>query len=271
MSGIHTHIDFSFVSNLLAQAGQEILIPAFHQPNMTQHSKTDGSPVTETDLACQSFLQQRLKTAFPDIAFLGEEMSEAEQKACLLQGGRFWCVDPLDGTSNFTVPFPMFASSIALIEDGRPVWGCIHDPVRSESFTASHERGLQLNGAPVISPSTPADLRHATGFIDFKRLPANLAVGLVSKKIYHSQRNIGSCALEWAWLASGRAHFIIHGGEKIWDYAAGSLLAIAAGKQVSDFSGLNPFAESRLSSPIIAAATAELHDTLLQKIKAINT
>jgi myo-inositol-1(or 4)-monophosphatase len=95
-----------------------------------------------------------------------------------------------------------------------------------------------------------------------------LAAYVATQPAYHSQRNIGSCALEWAWLAAGRAHFIVHGGQKIWDFAAGSLLASEAGCSVGDFEGAPLFREQQLSSPVIAASNADLHGQLLAYIAA---
>jgi len=80
--------------------------------------------------------------------------------------------------------------------------------------------------------------------------------------IYRSQRNIGSCALEWAWLAAGRGHFIVHGGEKIWDFAAGSLIASEAGCTVTDLSARPLFPRGSLSSPVLAACNQTIHAQL---------
>ncbi len=249
------------VASILAEAGATIILPAYHAA-ISPTTKTDGSIVTETDLASQRHIRDALLQLAPDIAFLGEEMSEAEQLACLQQSdGCYWCLDPLDGTSNFVAGFPGFAISLALIEQGRPQLTCIHDPVRGETFTAIHGRGAELNGAP-ITASAQQQLAQAVGFIDFKRLDAELATRLVTAPPYRSQRNIGSCALEWAWLAAGRGQFIIHGCEKLWDFAAGSLIAAEAGCPLGDFDGNALFPRDTLSAPILAACNAVIHASL---------
>jgi len=255
-------VDVHCISALLRKAGRGILMPAFKRRMNTIHTKNDGSIVTETDLKCQRFIRKGLAGIYPDIAFLGEEMSSGKQLACLEHEGRFWCVDPLDGTSNFTTPMPLFASSLALIENGQPILACIHDPVRDEMFTAIRNRGAWMNGH-ALCPGSGKILADAVGFIDFKRLDHALAGRLVRERHYRSQRNIGSCVLEWAWLAAGRAQFIIHGGEKLWDYAAGCLLATEAGCMVTDFNGRHPFATEQLKSSIAAAISIPLHQQLL--------
>ncbi|MFQ5519501.1 MAG: inositol monophosphatase family protein [Mariprofundus sp.] len=254
-------ITLNAITTIIEQAGREIIMPAL-QVSIQTIAKDDGSVVTETDLATQQFIQTALETLAPDISFLGEEMTEAEQLDCLQHsGGSYWCLDPLDGTTNFATTLPGFATSLALIKNGIVELACIHDPVRQETFTAQRGCGAQLNGTP-ISASCETELSNAVGFIDFKRLDTEVAISLATKKQYRSQRNIGSCALEWAWLAAGRGQFVLHGGEKIWDFAAGSLIASEAGCIAGDFTGKAFFPGSRLSSPVLAACSSTIHAKL---------
>lgn len=249
------------VAAILETAGRDILIPAFAERNKENTGKSDGSVVTETDIACQQHIQTQLAAQWPDIGFLGEEMSSDEQAACLQRGRRFWCLDPLDGTTNFVASFPAFCLSLALIEDNRPRLACIVDPVRHESFSAASGQGALLNGAAIQAKSVDK-LSEAVGFVDFKRLNANQRGLLATPGLYRSQRNIGSCALEWAWLAAGRAQFLIHGGSKIWDFAGGGLIAAEAGCTLSDFSGISLLDKLKPASSILAAADPSMHKTL---------
>jgi len=255
------------IAAILEAAGRDILIPAFAQRNKANSDKSDGSVVTETDLACQQHIQAQLARSWPDIDFLGEEMTSEEQTACLQRGGRFWCLDPLDGTTNFVASFPAFALSLALVEDNRPVLACIVDPVRDETFSATAGRGAHLNDSAMHAKAV-GKLAEAVDFVDFKRLDANRRGLLATPGLYRSQRNIGSCALEWAWLAAGRAQFIIHGGEKIWDFAAGGLIASEAGCTLTDFKGGPVLDHMRPVSPILAAASAELNETLSHIVRS---
>ncbi|WP_038247696.1 inositol monophosphatase family protein [Ghiorsea bivora] len=256
----------SQVESIAKEVGQHILLPAFISQTSIQSRKSDGSIVTETDEKAQTFIQQALHDIHPNIGFLGEEMSKAEQQQALDEGGKFWCVDPLDGTGNFTTPMPLFAISIALIADDKPVLACIYDPVRDEIFSATRGNGLSINGESYTPIPVNKPLNDCIGFVDFKRLQTPLAIKLVTKKHYRSQRNIGTCALEWAWLAAGRAQFIVHGGQKLWDYAAGLLLAEEAACTVTDFAGNHPFAQSRLSCPILATSNTDLSQAWLSLV-----
>jgi len=254
--------DTQTMADILEEAGREILLPAFFSGAKHGDTKADGSVVTETDLACQTHIRNRLQQAWPDIGFLGEEMDKAEQQRCMREQGRYWCLDPLDGTTNFVAGFPAFGLSLALIGDGHPELACIVDPVRGEIFTAELGGGARLNGTPLRA--NPVNrLEHAVGYIDFKRLDTGHRRTLSTPGHYRSQRNIGSCALEWAWLAAGRGQFIVHGGEKIWDFAAGGLIAQEAGCRLSDFDSLPILDDIRPVSPIAAAASDNLHEMLL--------
>jgi len=255
------------LAGILEAAGRDLLLPAFTPRDKASSGKSDGSVVTETDLACQEHIRMQLAARWPDIDFLGEEMTPGEQAACLQAGGRFWCLDPLDGTTNFVASFPAFALSLALIEDGRPRLACIVDPVRCETFMAGSGQGALLNG-DVLQANPVERLEEAVGYIDFKRLAAGRRAMLTTPGLYRSQRNIGSCALEWAWLAAGRGQFIIHGGEKIWDFAAGGLIAEEAGCRLSDFNGHALFDNIKPVSSIAAAASSGLHNSLLHMLNA---
>ncbi len=255
------------ITSIIKQAGSNIIMPAFYE-KIVSANKSDGSVVTETDIACQSFIEQGLAALDANIPFLGEEMSEADQMQCLNEaGGQYWCLDPLDGTTNFVAGIPVFGTSLALIKDGHPVLACIYDPVRGETFSAIHGCGAHLNRT-LIHAAEASELSGAVGFIDFKRLDAGAKQAMLNQGLYRSQRNIGTCALEWAWLAAGRGHFITHGGEKLWDFAAGSLIASEAGCMTGDFSGSPLFPCRKLSSPIIAACNQHIHAQLIRTLNS---
>ncbi|RMH50660.1 MAG: inositol monophosphatase family protein, partial [Zetaproteobacteria bacterium] len=247
------------IGALLREAGRTILLPAFHDHRTGGvHRKQDGSPVTETDRRCQEFLHRHLRRCTPRFAFLGEEMEPAAQQQALRADTPCWCLDPLDGTSNFVAGIPCFAISLGLLHQGRAVAGWIYDPVADELFCP--------DDPPQPAPTAASPLAESVGFVDFKRLTPRLALRLLTHPIGSSQRNLGSCALEWAWLTRGRGRFLIHGGEQIWDYAAGLALARNSGCMVCDFSGADPLAGGRLASSILAARSEEELRALQQAV-----
>lgn len=193
-----------------------------------QH-KSDGSLCTEADIASQEALTRKLQ-AILNVPVLGEEMSSAEQKALWGDGKQdLWCIDPIDGTSNFVRGLPYFAVSIALIRDGRSALAVVYDPVADEVFAAESGRGAFLNGKRLLRRNVAAELAHALANVDMKRLDRKLAALLATRPPYASQRNFGASTLDWCYTASGRYDVYLHGGQKLWDYAAGSLVLQEAG------------------------------------------
>ena len=191
--------------------------------------KADGSLFTEADLAAQDALARALREIHP-VPLVGEEMTQEQQVERWLAGdGGVWCVDPIDGTSNFVYGLPYFAVSVALMRHGRSVLGVVYAPVTDEMFYAERGGGAFLNGEPLPIRTHVPHLRNAMANVDFKRLGGKLGSALASAPPYMSQRNYGAGTLEWCYLAAGRFDLYLHGGQKLWDYAAGALILEEAG------------------------------------------
>lgn len=223
--------------------------------------KSDKSVYTEADLAAQETLLRQL-AGIADYPIIAEEMTENEQVEKWLESdGDVWCVDPIDGTSNFVNGLPYFAVSVALLRGGRPVLGVIVDPVSEEVFHAEKDRGAFLNGTPLpLKTRVPEDLSTAIAGIDFKRLSPALRARLAAGMPFASQRNYGASVLEWCYAAAGRFDTYLHGGQKLWDYAAGSLILTEAGGHVCSFQH-DDFWEAPLwKRPIIGALDAGLFE-----------
>jgi myo-inositol-1(or 4)-monophosphatase len=157
-------------------------------------------------------------------------MTEAEQRRLLEDAGTgVWCLDPLDGTSNYACGFPYFGVSLALLKGGEAVLGVIYDPVRKECFSAERGAGAWLQGEPLRLESRRRALKECLALVDLKRLSGQGLSRLGGDAPYRSQRNLGSVALDWCWLAAGRGQLYLHGGQKLWDYSAGRLIASEAG------------------------------------------
>ncbi|MBL1277072.1 MAG: inositol monophosphatase [Ectothiorhodospiraceae bacterium] len=215
--------------------------------NVVREHKTDGSFLTEADLVMQRRVQTLLLEQYPDITFLGEEMSTGEQQHALNSPQGVWILDPLDGTSNFAAGIPYYSVSLALIKSGKVTWGMVYDPERDECFSATQGQGALLNNKPMFKPESGVSIAKSTAVIDFKRLNSTLAARIAAEPPYSSQRSFGGVALDWCWLAAGRFHLYLHGKQNIWDYAAGHLVfselcdysCTLEGEDVFDFS-LNP-------------------------------
>ncbi len=251
--------DLDLLSQRVRTAALEELMTRFESTRAD--TKADGSVVTEADLAMQHRMQRELVAHWPMFELLGEEM-DADAQAALLAapGAGLWCLDPLDGTSNFAAGIPFFAVSLALIVGDAVVAGVVYDPVRDECFSALQGQGAWLNGRRLRCSTGPSTLADAMAMVDLKRLPQALIVTLAKRAPYRSQRSFGSVALDWCWLACGRCQVYLHGGQRLWDYAAGQLIlheSGAVGGVGDDFVG--DWARHLSLRPRIAtAATAQV-------------
>ena len=228
-------IDLELLKNIVISASKEELLPRFN--TVKRNYKSDGSIVTEADLEMQARLTSNLKIAYPDIALLGEEMTAEQQHALLVSDKAVWCLDPVDGTSNFAAGMPFFCVSLALIENGQVTTGLIYDPIRDECFTAQKGQGAHLNDEKLSNEATGLTLKRAIAMIDFKRLSPELALQLATKSPYASQRCLGSIALELCWIAAGRSHIYLHSKQQLWDYAAAQLILSEAGAHALTLQG----------------------------------
>ncbi|HEU0187324.1 MAG TPA: inositol monophosphatase family protein [Gallionellaceae bacterium] len=191
--------------------------------------KSDGSLCTEADIAAQEALTRKLQ-AILNVPVLGEEMSGTVQNEMWGDGHQdMWCIDPIDGTSNFVRGLPYFSVSVALFRNGLSTLGVVYDPVADEVFAAERGRGAFLNGTRMARRGVATDLSEALANVDLKRLSRPLAARLASQPPFASQRNFGASTLDWCYTAAGRYDVYLHGGQKLWDYAAGSLILQEAG------------------------------------------
>lgn len=220
------------IAAVRATAKQEI-IPRYQQ--VSRQVKADGSTVTEADFAVQAMLLHELQKIHPAV-MMGEEMSEQTQAENWVAGDAgLWCVDPIDGTSNFINGLPYFAISVAFMQQGKSVLGVVYNPVTNEMFYAERGKGAFLNGQALPFRKSGSILSSAIANVDLKRLDPKFAEKISANPPYASQRNYGACTLEWCYTAAGYFDLYLHGGQKPWDYAAGSLILEEAGGQMCGF------------------------------------
>jgi len=256
------------LQNIIKQHAAEQIMPRYNQ--VAYRFKQDGSLVTDADSEMQKAMINSLQQQWPEYAILGEEMSEAQQQAQLdshAQG--VWILDPLDGTSNFACGIPIFSVSIALVIKNEVVLGVIYDPNRDEIFSAIKGEGAWLNGQDLQSDTEREMLSQCTAQIDFKRLKPEMRVCLSREHPYASQRNFGSGALDWCWLAAGRCQINIHGGQKLWDYAAGQLILSEAGGCAKTFAGESVFKKTLAPRSIMAAVNVSLFKQLQKYLTSL--
>lgn len=195
--------------------------------------KGAGDYVTRIDREAEDAIMAVLLGEDPDSHVLGEERGGA-------RSGRYWLVDPLDGTTNFVHGLPILGVSVALVEGGIPTVGVVHAPLLDTTFTAERGAGAEQDGRPLhVSSRKPSDAVVATGF-PFRhkeRLPEYQRVFLPALDAFEDLRRAGSASLDLAWTAAGVFDGFFELGLSPWDVAAGALLIEEAGGLVTDWSG----------------------------------
>tara|TARA_R110002111_G_scaffold230228_2_gene291418 strand:- start:105 stop:914 length:810 start_codon:yes stop_codon:yes gene_type:complete len=253
------NIDIAQIKHIVISTSETELLPRFN--TVTRQYKSDGSIVTEADLAMQTALELALAEAYPDIAFLSEEMETMQQQNLAQSDTPFWCLDPVDGTSNFAAGIPYFCVSLALIQDGEIEFGVVYDPIRQECFFAQRGQGAYLNDMPLRIPETAQMTPdNAIAFVDFKRLSTHLSTQLIIHRPYSSQRNLGSVALELCWIAIGRGQLYLHGRQQLWDYAAALCILNEVGLPIITLDGDELFDGSLTPKSAITASHPDLFD-----------
>jgi myo-inositol-1(or 4)-monophosphatase len=203
----------------------------------------------------------------PQATVLAEE-SAADVARGRLERGVAIVVDPLDGTTNFLHGYPEYAVSIAILGDGEPVVGVVHDVPGHEVFTASAGGGAFLNGTP-IHVSTITDPRRAligTGF-PFKNAadiePYHRQMAPVMAQV-SGVRRPGAASIDLASVACGRFDGFWEMMLSPWDFAAGMLLVREAGGVATDLSGEHLRA---LGPSSVLAGNPAMHTWLMSTIR----
>ena len=250
--------EMKILETIIRDVAQEEILPRFNK--IGYELKHDGSLITEADLAADERIHSLLAQHYPNIAFMSEEMTEQQQVDLLENESEVWCLDPLDGTSNFAAGVPLFASSLSLIKDGEVVLGITYDVNRDEMFTAVKGQGAFLNGKPLKCSTEVDELALSVALVDFKRLPDGMALKIINDVPYRSQRNLGSTVLEWAWMAASRGQLYLHGGMKLWDCAAGTLILKEAGGYATTLEGTPVFSVSVAKRSTVASPSKALYE-----------
>ena len=213
-----------------ARAAARSLVKDFREiENLQVSSKSAGDFVSRADITAEKIIRDMLTEARPTYGWLGEESSEVAGE----DPTRRWVVDPLDGTTNFLNGLPHFAVSIALEHRGKIVSGVVYDPAKDEMFVAEKGAGAWMNDSRI----RVSDRRHmseslyATGlpFSGRADLPDTLKDLAQLLPACAGVRRWGAAALDLAYVACGRYDGFWERNLKLWDIAAGLIIAREAG------------------------------------------
>ena len=256
------------LQNLVREVARTEVMPRFLNVDISE--KEAGSMLSEADLAAQAAFAHGLP-AIIDSPMLGEEMTPERQHELWQQteGNGLWVVDPIDGTNNYINGIPHFALSVAYVKNGRAQLGVVYNPVSDECFYAERGGGAYLNGRQLPLRKVTKRLNQAVAGVEIKYLRSGkLSSRMNTLSPFGTIRSLGSSTLDWCYLASGRYDVYVHGGQKLWDYAAGALIFEEAGGQLATLEGDEFWSgEHVFKRSVIAALHPELFEKWLEWIR----
>ena len=245
-----------------ARAAGDVLLRGLASSDKGVRAKAHANdPVTVYDREAEDAILRILSARHPEDGVLSEEGAATDGTS-----GRRWLLDPLDGTSNFAAGVPHFAVSIALAEADVTIVGCVHDPVRDETFTAARGDGARV-AEKRIAVSGRGALDGASVGVGLSYDPRCRARLLQRLEPFLARagvlRTLGSAALDLAYVAAGRFDVVWYPALHPWDVAAGGRLVEEAGGRVTDLDGLPPLDPTRG----IVASNGRIHGEFLHALR----
>lgn len=222
------------IQNIVAQAGELIL----SAKELDVQEKTGHKDlVTKYDCLVQQKLETELTALLPGSRFLGEENAVPPDMA---GSTPVWIVDPIDGTTNFIQGFPNSAISVGLWAEGDMALGVVYNPYTGEMYAAQRGKGATLGGRPIHvkdKPLTHSLLLFGSGLYYRELTDLTLRIFSAAFPLAQDVRRFGSAALDYCYLAAGKAGAFFEARLCPWDSAAGSLIAREAGAIVTALDG----------------------------------
>ncbi len=241
------------LAHVLADLADTETLRRFRAPDLRTETKADKSPVTEADRAAEQTIRQHLATARPGDAVIGEEYGS--------EGGgrRRWIVDPIDGTQNYVRGVPVWATLLALEEDGELVLGFVSAPALGRRWWATRGGGAYADGRP-IRVSAVADL--STAFLSYASLGGWEAAGRLDAFLGLTRACARTRAFGDFWshllVAEGVVDLAAEPVVSLWDLAALQVIVEEAGGRFTDLSGV-----ARPDGGSAVTTNGLLHDQVL--------
>jgi myo-inositol-1(or 4)-monophosphatase len=228
--------------------------------------------VTQADARCQKIIIDRIKENYPDHGFIAEEGDQGKIFKQTPRGDQqiWWAIDPIDGTNNFAHRMLFFTISIAAIYQSEPIVGVIFEPATDSMFTAVKDGEAQLNSRRITASEETMDKFSSIGLDShFDHGVPGWVCEIMQRTRF---RNLGTTALQLAYVAKGGLIATIASDPKIWDIAAGTVITEAAGAIVTDWQGGKIFPVDlegyEAQQFQILAANKKVHAKILELLKS---
>ncbi|MBM5792606.1 MAG: inositol monophosphatase [Cyanobacteria bacterium M_surface_7_m2_037] len=252
------------VARRAAEAGAGQLLAHFGQLESIREKGRAGDLVTEADVAAEQSVLAVLERDTPELGVLAEESGRRAGRGSELE----WCVDPLDGTTNYAHRYPFFGTSIGLTWRGQPLLGALAVPALQQLYWAAPGLGAWCNSSRIaVSGCTNlASSLLVTGFAydRHERLDNNYAEFAWFTHRTRGVRRGGAAAVDLAFVADGRLDGYWERGLSPWDLAAGVALVEQAGGVVCAYDG----GAAQLAEGRLIACTPDLRQALIDGLAA---
>ena len=233
-------MDFGVIEKIAREAGDEIL-NIYNDSALTKvvDYKSDDSPLTLADKASHNVIMEGLKTHFSKLPIISEEGKEVPY-GIRKSYAEYWLVDPLDGTKEFINRNGEFTVNIALIRQGKPVFGVVYAPVLDEMFVGREEGCYKISKG--VTDKLKVNGKQANRIAVRSKSHASPEEEIVLKEYdVHDSISVGS-SLKFCMVAEGKADlYYRHGPTMEWDIAAGQAVVEAAGGRVEIGTGGHQF------------------------------
>jgi histidinol-phosphatase len=248
----------------LADRADALTAARFGALDLRVDTKPDLTPVTDADRAVESDLRDVLGRERRGDGILGEEFGGTATVS-----GRQWIIDPIDGTKNFVRGVPVWASLIALLEDGVPSVGVVSAPALRRRWWAARDRGAfgSVDGGPPRRLSVSAVAQLDSASLSFSSLSGWAQRGLRDRFIELTDavwrvRAYGDF-FSYCLVAEGAVDIAAEPEVSVWDLAALDILVREAG---GTFTGLDGEPGPHRGSAV--ATNGLLHEPVLTRLKA---
>lgn len=252
----HDPKDFRLLLDTVREAGS-LAMTLFRQ-RVRNWRKTDGTPVTEADIAVDRLLRNKLTGARPTYGWLSEETPDDLTR---LNSEKFWVADPIDGTRAFVNGTDEWCIAVALVSKGQPFMAAVYRPVPEEFYEAALGQGSRLNGTLLKTPERRGI--EGSRVVGSRGALKKLGSGIEA----HANTDV-PIALRLCLVASGVYDAAVSTGTKHdWDVAAGDLILNEAGGLVTDLDG-RPYRFNRAETwqRGMVASSKALHDKILRVV-----
>jgi myo-inositol-1(or 4)-monophosphatase len=253
-------IDFTAFIDRLASSSGETILPFFRTSLSVDNKagKQDFDPVTEADRAAEAVMRRLIKANFPQHGIVGEEFGSERPDAEYV-----WVLDPIDGTKSFISGFPIWGTLIALLHNGAPVYGMMHQPYIGERFTGDSGSAAYRGptGNRKLAVRRCASLEEASSFTTSPLLmsPSDREAFYRVEKQVRLSRYGGDC-YSYCMLAAGHLDLVIETELKPYDIAALIPIVTGAGGIVTTWEG----APAQSGGRIVAAGDRRVHEAALK-------